>query len=69
MQMKQQEAYMSSVAQSAKMKGDFIIACLTAKLPLKDLQEAAQSMFAAPPPPPSMQPPATSVWHPPADSS
>jgi hypothetical protein len=55
-QMKQQEAYMNSVAQSSKVRADFIIAGLSANLKLNELQEAAQSLFAAPPAPPNVQP-------------
>lgn len=56
MQMKQQEAYMNSVAQSSKVRADFIIAGLGANLKLNELQEAALSLFAAPPAPPNVQP-------------
>ena len=51
MQMKQHECYMNSVAQIAKSKSDFIVAGLTAKIPMGELTTQASTLFEPPPPP------------------
>ncbi len=51
--MKQHELYCNSVAQANKLKSEFLIAGLTAKLPWDQLQQQASAIFTVPPVPPS----------------
>ena len=56
--MKQHELYCSGVAQANKLKSEFLIAGLTAKMPWDDLQQKANEMFkppSMPPAPPSFE--------------
>ena len=51
--MKQHESYMNTVAQISKSKSEFIVAGLSAKLPMDELSSQANNLFHQPPPPPA----------------
>lgn len=51
--MKTHEQYCNSVAQANKLKSEFMIAGLAAKLSWDELRQHASSMFSVPSPPPN----------------
>ncbi len=59
--MKQHELYCSNVAQANKLKSEFLIAGLTAKMPWDDLEKKAKEIFTLPsaPAPPGPLPPSS----------